>query len=85
MKSFTLDEVAKIADTSGCYIVVSNNKVYDVTHFIKSHPGGTYALLKNGGRDQTKAYNFHTTKGKRVWEQYHIGYINKKNNCCVIS
>lgn len=33
-----------------------DNKVYDVSEFLKSHPGGAEAILKYGGRDATKAF-----------------------------
>jgi len=82
--NYTTREVAKHNTLESCWII-AHNKVYDVTHYINSHPGGTHALLKNAGSNQTNSYDFHTPEGKKIWEQYCIGYINKRNDCCVIS
>ena len=36
-----------------CWIIVQGN-VYDVTGFLSQHPGGTTAILQQGGRDATQ-------------------------------
>ena len=38
-----------------CWIVVEK-RVYDITKFIASHPGGKRALLKNAGTNATAAF-----------------------------
>ena len=84
MNIYTLLEVKHHNNNEDCWIV-ANNKVYDVTKYIKEHPGGKYSIVKNAGTDQTKSYNFHSKKGKDSWNQYHIGFINKSHNCCIIN
>ena len=34
--------------------IVINNKIYDLTKFLKMHPGGKVLLLPYGGKDCTK-------------------------------
>ncbi|KAI0848762.1 FMN-dependent dehydrogenase-domain-containing protein [Daldinia vernicosa] len=45
-------ELAKHNTPSSCWIVVSG-KVYDVTPYLRDHPGGPAILVKNGGTDAT--------------------------------
>ena len=55
----TYEEV-KIHNTKkSCWVIVSG-KVYDITSFIDSHPGGAAAILRWAGKDGTKEYEiFH--------------------------
>ena len=67
MKTFSLAEVSKHASEESCWIVI-DNVVYDVTKFLKAHPGGKQILLKLGGKDVTgEFYDFHA---KDVLEKY---------------
>ena len=51
----TLDEVAKHAVPSNCWIVVSG-KVYSVGGYITMHPGGKNAITSLCGKDATTAF-----------------------------
>ena len=82
MNCYTREEVAKHNKLNDCWLIV-NNKLYDVTLFINSHPGGRNAILKNAGTDQTHSYNFHRRRGKYLWKDYKIGYI-KKDWCILL-
>lgn len=53
---FTLDQV-KTHNTPESLWVVVNDKVYDVTSFLKEHPGGEKPLLKYAGTDATVKFN----------------------------
>ncbi|KAF8303264.1 hypothetical protein DL93DRAFT_2067004 [Clavulina sp. PMI_390] len=37
--------------------ILVNGKVYDVTEFLKKHPGGSVILLNHSGKDSTSAYS----------------------------
>jgi cytochrome b involved in lipid metabolism len=55
--------------------------VYDVTDYIKHHPGGRTCLLTRikGGVDATADYQFHSKKAHHVWEKYRIGKLTRCN------
>lgn len=48
-------EVSKHRTRESCWIVI-HDKVYDVTGFLESHPGGANILIRSSGRDATKDY-----------------------------
>ncbi|KZT29329.1 hypothetical protein NEOLEDRAFT_1128048 [Neolentinus lepideus HHB14362 ss-1] len=48
-------EVQKHTSRDSCWIVIDGH-VYDAAPIIDSHPGGSSVLLKNAGKDATKAF-----------------------------
>ncbi|KAE8326661.1 FMN-dependent dehydrogenase-domain-containing protein [Aspergillus sergii] len=48
--------VAHHTKESSCWVVLYG-KVYDVTHFLSSHPGGAQAILRVSGRDATDDFD----------------------------
>ncbi|KAF3483537.1 L-lactate ferricytochrome c oxidoreductase [Arthroderma uncinatum] len=50
------DEVAKHNKTDSCWVVLYG-KVYDVTGFLPSHPGGANIILQLAGKDATEEYD----------------------------
>jgi len=87
-KYYSIGEIRLHNTTDSCWLIVQN-KVYDATLFLKKHPEHSHRILKNGGQDVTDDYNFHTKFQKKIWKQYHIGYLKKKeyfekNRCCII-
>lgn len=55
-KKYTLEEVSKHKTRESCWIILSG-KVYDVTTYLKNHPGGSGIILENGGKDCTEIFN----------------------------
>ncbi|KAI0082168.1 hypothetical protein K474DRAFT_1694475 [Panus rudis PR-1116 ss-1] len=51
----TLQQVAEHNNEKSCWVIIKN-KVYDVTDFLRDHPGGAKIILKYAGRDATSAY-----------------------------
>jgi len=58
--SFSMSDVAKHNNENDCWIVI-DGKVYDVTNYIESHPGGR-VLVNFCGQDGSDAF---ATKGKK--------------------
>merc|ERR1719181_155212 len=53
---FTLEEVAKHNNKESCWVVL-DDRVLDVTDFLKDHPGGELAILTFAGKDATEEFN----------------------------
>lgn len=72
-KSYTAAEVAKHSTSADCWLII-DSKVYDVTKFIPSHPGGK-AILKGCGKDATQMFAGHPERAKTMKEKYLIGEL----------
>jgi len=67
-------------------LLISNNKIYDITNYFKNHPGGKCILkniikIKNNIliiNDSSIDFNYHNKKSKDIWKKLFIGYYNKK-------
>lgn len=70
-KSYTAAEVATHNSASSCWLIL-DAKVYDVTKFIPSHPGGK-DILKGCGKDATQMFSRHPESAKSMKEQFYIG------------
>eukprot|EP01063_Lacrimia_lanifica_P020750 TRINITY_DN28041_c0_g1_i1.p1 TRINITY_DN28041_c0_g1~~TRINITY_DN28041_c0_g1_i1.p1 ORF type:complete len:482 (+),score=125.93 TRINITY_DN28041_c0_g1_i1:40-1485(+) len=56
--------------------VIIGGKVYDVTQFAASHPGGVNVLLEYGGKDATKLFEkYHSRKAAAHAEQFLLGEL----------
>ena len=77
-KTYSIEEITKHNTDSSCWIY-ANNKVYDVTEYIKLHPPQNDVILKNikrtGSHDCTISYNFHSLEAKKIWDNYCIGRL----------
>eukprot|EP00756_Hemistasia_phaeocysticola_P012084 Hpha_TRINITY_DN15171_c0_g1::TRINITY_DN15171_c0_g1_i1::g.130169::m.130169 len=74
--SFTWDEVKKHTSRESLWFVL-DKKVYDVTAFLNSHPGGAKILMRQGGKDATRAFKIvnHSTQAKDLAQEYQIGTL----------
>ncbi|CAJ0877400.1 6032_t:CDS:2 [Entrophospora sp. SA101] len=62
-KKFTWEELSKHNKSDDAYVAIRGN-VYDITNFIKYHPGGEDILLFAAGRDATQAFETYHELGK---------------------
>jgi len=66
-KTFTLEELKKHNNEQSLWIAV-NSKVYDLTKFIRLHPGGKAVLMQVAGTDASK--QFYALHNKSVLLKY---------------
>lgn len=69
---YTVEEVAKHSTEKDCWIIV-DDKVYDVTDYIDSHPGGD-AILRNPGGDNSEGVHGPQHPAS-IWDMLNIYYI----------
>lgn len=79
-------ELSKHNTNANCWIIV-NNKVYDISNYASSHPGGTGNILNYCGKEATSAFSTKGTKGQshsasanNMLAQYYIGDFNQQIN-----
>ena len=72
---YTAEEVAHHCTPTDLWLI-AHGKVYDVTRWVEMHPGGAAALLRRGGLDATRDFDFHTKHARKMWEQTYIGKLD---------
>ncbi|EDW04128.1 cytochrome b5 [Drosophila grimshawi] len=72
----TLEEVAHHDSYDDCWIVIYD-RVYDVTHFLREHPGGDDVIMDHAGRDATIAFHGtgHSRHAVEQMRQFLIGEL----------
>ena len=77
-RSFSLDEVARHADESDCWMVI-NGKVYELSTYLPDHPSRPSIILPWCGKEASEAYRTkmkerpHSPQADRLLEIYYIG------------
>ncbi|KAH8413285.1 hypothetical protein KR009_009666 [Drosophila setifemur] len=56
LPEITLEEVAQHDSYDDCWVVIYD-RVYDVTSFLREHPGGDDVIMDHAGRDATIAFH----------------------------
>ena len=75
--AYTYADVAMHASAEDCWIVVAG-RIYDVTRYLRSHPGGDETITLWCGKESTVAYETedgvgtHSTRADRLLESYFI-------------
>lgn len=77
---FSENEVAKHCTKDSCWVLLGT-RVYDVTGFLRMHPGGEALLLRRSGKDISRELDGpphrHSENARRWMEQYYIGEIDR--------
>merc|ERR1712188_307100 len=55
-KTFTKEDVATHNNKASCWVIL-DDRVLDVTDFLKDHPGGELAILTFAGKDATEEFD----------------------------
>lgn len=75
-------ELAKHNSVTSCWLLISG-KIYDVTSYLNSHPGGEAEILKTCGTDATVIYDSrdntgtHSSGARSMLANYYIGDLNQ--------
>lgn len=74
-----LSVVAQHDGYSDCWIVIYD-RVYDVTQFLRDHPGGEDIIMEHAGRDATLAFHGtgHSRSAIEQMSEYLIGELPPK-------
>ena len=79
---YTIEQVAKHNIEGDLWIIINDN-VYDVTKFLKQHPGGKLPFVNNAGEDVShiiKMFRSHQTNSvRKKLSTMKIGKIEKKS------
>lgn len=74
-KTFTRAEVATHNSETDLWVII-DSKVYDLTKFVKFHPGGMFVLTEVAGKDATKDfYDMHRMEILHKYDRFRVGYI----------
>lgn len=75
-KVYTTEEVSKHNHVNDLWIVYKDG-VYDITKFVKEHPGGEEVLITLAGQDATKCFDEigHTHEAVILRETFKIGTV----------
>ena len=77
---YTLEEVAKHKDHEDSWVAI-NNKVYNITHWLKKNPGGFSILLNLAGQDCTDEFGiFHLRPNVGILKTFLIGDLHEKDH-----
>ena len=77
--TFTLSDVATHNTEEDCYAAINGN-VYNLTAWIKKHPGGDRAILSICGKDGSSAFNGQhggDAKPERILAGFEVGALTK--------
>ncbi|KAH8302502.1 hypothetical protein KR044_007502 [Drosophila immigrans] len=75
---YQLSEVAENNGKNGKPVwIIYKGNVYDVSSFVKDHPGGAELILEVAGKDATKAFNGagHSSDAVNDLKKYKIGEV----------
>ena len=73
---YTYDDI-KTCIHRGVMLIITDDKVYDVTNFIAQHPGGAESLLSrvDGHSDCTRDKSFHSIDARSEWDKLCVGKL----------
>lgn len=84
LRTFTTAEVETHTSASSCYVTIGN-KVYDVTSFLDSHPGGADLIVDCAGQDvgdalKDAASHTHSEAAYEVLDDCLVGFVGEEKS-----
>lgn len=84
VRIYTREDVEAHKCASSCW-VSRNGKVYDITKFLRDHPGGDDVILMYAGKDvgdvmRDKIEHEHSESAYEMLEDYVIGRLGKEES-----
>eukprot|EP01104_Vermistella_antarctica_P004146 TRINITY_DN14652_c0_g1_i1.p1 TRINITY_DN14652_c0_g1~~TRINITY_DN14652_c0_g1_i1.p1 ORF type:complete len:221 (+),score=64.71 TRINITY_DN14652_c0_g1_i1:68-664(+) len=76
---YTEREVEKHNHKDDCWVVF-NGRVFDVTEWLESHPGGAEMILEGAGKDITESFESieHSEVAHDMLEHFYIGRVQER-------
>lgn len=81
-KKITIEEIAQHSSASDCWMAIEG-KVYNVTNYVRIHPGGS-SIIRGCGKDATSLYNNrngsgrgHSALANRILQTFQIGTLSQ--------
>eukprot|EP01136_Pigoraptor_vietnamica_P024770 Opistho-1_new@78079 len=79
-RRLTWEQLAQHNKRTDAFVAV-RGKVYNVTEFMKKHPGGQDALIVAAGRDVTQVFEmYHPFSTAKVLAKYEVGEVLSNNS-----
>lgn len=80
---FSMKEVSRHCSKDSCWVLLGT-RVYDVTGFLRMHPGGEALILRRATTDISKQMDGpphrHSENARRWLEQYYIGELDRDDD-----
>ncbi|KAK9350689.1 cytochrome b5 [Lipomyces doorenjongii] len=78
-KVFTVSDVS-LHNSKDSLFVVIHDEVYDVTEFVRQHPGGEDVLLKTAGTDVTEQFEDigHSEEARAILQSLQLGIVQRE-------
>jgi hypothetical protein len=77
---YTVADVSQHASTTSCWLLI-DGRVYDVTTYLRSHPGGARTITPWCGKEATEAFatedgrGEHSTSAYQQLDDYYLGNL----------
>lgn len=77
---YSRDEVAEHKHADDCWVTI-DNKVYNITHWLKKHPGGFSILFNLAGQDCTDEFGiFHLEPNSKLLKSFLVGNLHESEH-----
>jgi cytochrome b involved in lipid metabolism len=74
--TYTMSKLRRHNDAESAWFLVGRT-IYDVTSYVRSHPGGMETILRKSGgvADCTEDFRFHSKRAQNEWRRHKVGIL----------